>query len=648
VKRTIALLAVALTAQAAHVAARQQQQPPVFRGGVTLVTLDVTVVDKDGRPVKGLKADDFAVTLEGQPRPVQTIDFIEFGSGVSAGPNAGAAAAGKSETSTRRERRVVVFLFDDLSVKPGASKGLMVAAERTLAQFGPDDLVGVAVTSGLVKSVNPTTDRSAVKTMLSKLVGKAEHNPTAPFFLTANEVSEIDRDFPRDAGAEAIGRECRILDLSEGCPEMVRAMARSYATDLRYRVASQMEAYKAIISALANFPGAKVIITLSDGVATMSDLPMLQKQLEPIMRSAAETGVRFYAMNEETDFADAGDISGARAKARVLESRALYDGLASVTSAAGGEAFHVIGQADRFFTRIEAETSAIYRLGIDAPSGATPARFLGAKVSVKKPGVTVRANRKALSAAAAKEVIPIDRQLMNAVAAGGTDVAVPITIATVLRRDLQSGELQIGLEGQLPADVAGPVTTMFSLVDEAGQSVKAGRMALPAAASGADYRFSVPFTVKPGVYAIRVSAADANGRIGSSEQKVVAALSRISVFSASGMLLGWSGADGVKKLLALDTLPPGATSLQASLELYADDQAGMATDVAVRFAITRVGDAKPAIEKEMRPSATGLTLFCAMDFDAAALAPGAYTVKATVLQSGVDKGSVSTLMRKPN
>jgi VWFA-related protein len=645
-KPTTIVLAVALLVSREQ--QPPQQQPPVFRGGVTIVTLDVTAVDKDGRPVKGLKADDFVVTLEGQQRPVQTVDFIEFGSGVSSVPAAGATATGKAAPSSKRERRVVVFLFDDLSVKPGASKGLMVAAERTLAQFGPDDLVGVAVTSGLVKSVNPTTDREAVRAMLSKLVGKANHSPTAPFFLTALEVSEIDRDFPRDAGADAIGRECRILDLSEGCPEMVRAMARSYASELRNRVASQMDAYKQIIGALANFPGAKVVITLSDGVATMSDFSMLSKQLEPIMRSAAETGVRFYAMNEDTDVADAGDIDGSRAKARVLESRALYDGLASVAIAAGGEAFHVIGQADRFFTRIEAETSAIYRLGIDAPQGATAARFLSAKVSVKKPGITVRANRKALSAAAAKEVIPIDRQLMNAVASGGVDVAVPITIATVQRREAQSGQLQIGVEGQIPAEVAGPVTTMFSLVDEAGQSVKAGRIVLPAPAAGSDYRFSVPFAVKPGVYAIRVSAADADGRIGSTEQKVVAGLGRISVFSASGMLLGWSGADDVKKLLALDTLPPGAKSLQASLELYADDQAGMATDIAVRFSIGKIGDAKPVIEKEMRPSATGLTLFCVMDFDAAALAPGAYTVKATVLQSGVEKGAVSTLLRKGN
>ena len=61
-------------------AARAQTPQPVFRGGVDLVTLDVTVVDKDGQPIRGLKAEDFVVTLEKQARPVRALDFLEFGS----------------------------------------------------------------------------------------------------------------------------------------------------------------------------------------------------------------------------------------------------------------------------------------------------------------------------------------------------------------------------------------------------------------------------------------------------------------------------------------------------------------------------------------------------------------------------------------
>jgi VWFA-related protein len=632
---------------AVSLAPEQTQQPPVFRARVSVVTIDVTVVDRDGRPVKGLKAADFVVTLEGQARPVQAVDFIEFGSGSAAAASpAGPAGSAKAASSQHRERRVVVMLFDDLSLRPGASKGLMVAAERTLAQFGPDDLVGVAVTSGLVKSVNPTTDRAAVIAAIRKLVGRAAYNPTAPFYLTAIEASEIDRDFPRDAGAAAIARECAILDLGPGCDSAVRAMGRAYAAELRNRVAMQMEAYREIIAALASFNGAKVIVTLSDGVATMSDSTMLQKQLEPIMRSAAETGVRFYAMNEDTDYADAGDINGERSKARVLESRALFDGLASVAIAAGGEAFHVIGQADRFFTRIEAETSAIYRLAVDAPAGVDKVRFLNAKVSVKKSGVTVRANRKALSADAAREVIPIDKQLMDAVANGGVDVAVPITLATVLRRDPQTSGLHINVNGQISAEVAGPVTTVFSLVDDTGKSVQAGKLLLPLPVAGSDYRFSFPLPVAPGRYSVRVSAADRNGRVGSTEQRVDAELNRIGAFAASSLLVGWSGADGVQKLLALETLPAEAATLHASLELYADDQAGMAADIAMRFSIIKLGEQKALTEQEVHTSATSLILFGVMDFDASSLGPGAYTITATVLQSGVEMGAVSTLVRK--
>ena len=45
-----------------------QTQPPVFRSGVNLVTVDVLVLDKAGRPIPELKAEDFTVTVDGKPQ----------------------------------------------------------------------------------------------------------------------------------------------------------------------------------------------------------------------------------------------------------------------------------------------------------------------------------------------------------------------------------------------------------------------------------------------------------------------------------------------------------------------------------------------------------------------------------------------------
>ena len=197
-----------------------------------------------------------------------------------------------------------------------------------------------------------------------------------------------------------------------------------------------------------------------------------------------------------------------------------------------------------------------------------------------------------------------------------------------------------------PGSVAGPVATMFSLLDEAGKSIQAGRRDLPPG-NGNEYRFAFALALTtPGKYTLRISAADATGRVGSAEQRVDATLARIGPFAASQLLIGWKGKDNTQRLLALDTLPDDTSALQASVELYADDEAAMRSDVVMHFAITPVGSAKPVLEKDLHPFANGLTLSAAYDFDASVLKPGAYTVTAAVMQSGQSKGLVQTLIRK--
>jgi len=181
----------------------QSPQQPVFRGGVELVTLDVTVVDKDGKPIKGLKAEDFEVTLEGQKRPVRALDFLEFG--ISAGSESSAATSRQTTNqqapgvSVKRNGRVIVLLFDDLSYKPGIGKSLMVAAQRILPSFDPDDLVGIATTSGLGPVVNPTRDRAAVNAAFQskRMIGRFD-SIAAPFYIAINEAIELAKLFGND------------------------------------------------------------------------------------------------------------------------------------------------------------------------------------------------------------------------------------------------------------------------------------------------------------------------------------------------------------------------------------------------------------------------------------------------------------------
>src|ERR1700733_11098306 len=53
------------------------QNPPSFRAGVNLVELDVSVLDKDRRPVTGLQLADFTVLDNGEARRIGAFSAVE-------------------------------------------------------------------------------------------------------------------------------------------------------------------------------------------------------------------------------------------------------------------------------------------------------------------------------------------------------------------------------------------------------------------------------------------------------------------------------------------------------------------------------------------------------------------------------------------
>src|SRR5947207_10249137 len=77
-------------------ASAQQQQPPAATpdGGVTkisatfqMVIETITVNDKNGKAIEGLKAQDFTVTENGTPQKIQFLEFQKFPEPGETGPN---------------------------------------------------------------------------------------------------------------------------------------------------------------------------------------------------------------------------------------------------------------------------------------------------------------------------------------------------------------------------------------------------------------------------------------------------------------------------------------------------------------------------------------------------------------------------------
>ncbi len=630
------------------------QQAPVFKSGVDLVALDVTVVDKDGRPVEGLKAGDFVVTLNGKPGVVRQMDYLTYGSAPGsevtiAAPSREASNTAPSAASASRGGRVVMIVIDDLAAKAGEGKGLTVAAERMLGTLDLGDMIGIATTSGLGPFISPTRDRALVlATLKSKAVVGRNENITQPFFITVDEALAIERGFEKDWIAQVVGRECAILPLGEGCAELVMFSGRRLAQDTVHRSAMQLRAFTEIMKALKPAPSPRLVIALSKGVAPLADGDA--RVLDPVSRAAAEAGVQFYAMTEVDSLTDVsiGDDGGhplyGRSAARRRENGFLTSGVQVVSTAAGGETFRVIGQADRFFKRIMSETSGIYRLGVEATASVTAARFLDAKVSVKKSGATVRAHRHAIAASANAAPVPADEALRTRVAQGGVAFGVPIALATSLRRDPASGAgLQLGVNIQMPANVSAPLVAMFALVDQSGKIVNAGKQGVPPALAGEDYQLAFPIGVAPGPYRLRFAVADAAGNIGSVEQSVEARLPKLGAVTVSDLVTTWTGPDGDRRFLALETVPEAATTVRAFLELYRD---GDAPALEVRFAVLKVGETAPVLERTQTPGMDGTALSAGIDIPVSKLTAGSYTLRATVVEAGVEVGTVTTSFRK--
>lgn len=384
-RRHAAILVGIIAAASATVA--QGSGAAQFRTKVAIALVDVAVVDGQGAPVPGLGAMDFDVTVGKRQCSIAAVDYREVTGGrLSPEVSTARTATPRAGVAAPPLLRSILFLIDDLSFKPTPAREIGLALERFLPLVEAGDLVGLATTSGLGPTIRPTTDRTSVLSAIPGLSGRRE-NITAPFFIGVDEAfgGEV-----RSFASGMVKRECEIVQVAS-CGDLVRSAARREAIAARYRTEQQMVAIEEAIKWLSALPGLRIVVMVSDGIAP-NPREGLGDQLRSISEAAAAQGVKLYALTGIGDGSDVSDLTPERRSARTSERRFLNRGVQTVASAAGGDAFLVIGQPDRFLKRIVLETSGIYQLAVQLETGCDSAQeFLDVRVKVKRRGVTVRA-----------------------------------------------------------------------------------------------------------------------------------------------------------------------------------------------------------------------------------------------------------------
>jgi len=668
----------AVVVAAGLIALAQAPQPPAFRSGVSLVMVDVTVLDADGRPVPGLAAADFEIKLNNRVQPIRAVEYLQVPETMAGavGPSFEAAPPTVAAKGASTVPRVVIVLADDLSFSPLAGKELFAAAQRFVSSLPSTDRVGLTTSSGTVVA-NPTADRAPVLAAFQRIAGSfidprlragsgpsERREPGPDQSIGIAQALDIERG---DAAVlkTAIVNECvngqtTVFDTQtlesvlaqNACAQTILSSARTTAAQMKALVQRQAQAFEAVIRAMRNASGIRHLVVLTDGVALSQDV----EAMTPAAKAAAEAGVEISVLMLTPD----PDMSGSGRRApsagapgatgtprqtdtgapqrRREDNQLFLNGARTTADMAGGAFYQVTGAPDPFFDRVTAASSAIYRIAVDAPADAQPGKdfTLAARV-LKHQDVTARANRHAIAAlpataataaapaaaAPARALVPPAEQMKRAVAAGLALTGIDVAIERAVRRAADPAQIAIDVVIAVSPGARAPVSTMFGLVD-AGGAIRTSARTLDAPEANGGYRLAFTVPVRPGVYKLRFAAADATGAVGSIESPVDATLTTMGPLQASG--------------IAIELLPGSRRGILAAIELY-PPPGGAPSDVIVKMAL--VSGEEATVERVIVPEPADGVLRAEAEFALDALPPGVYAIRATVLSGATVLGTAT-------
>lgn len=557
--------------------AGRQQQPlpqPRFTTGVDLVQIDVSVLDRDGNPVRGLTEQDFSLFENGKPQVIRGFVPIELPAPVRPAA-AWARDIGPDVVANPPEmRRLVVILMDDgmTAADAGESELAVRIARAAIDQLGPADLAAVAFTY-LGRAQNFTADRRELHAAVESFV-------------------------PRRSSAVEVGPPIACRLARGGC---VVAALRNIGEFLNTAP-----------------PGRKVLIY----IGSSPDLPVRPDAEDPIS-VATDMFRMLQRANVEINAFDAGglrtfapiaaDRSVREAATRISLDRAGQDNLRSLADNTGGRAIVDTNAPDAAVAEIFRRNSAYYLLGFQSSDPKPDGRFRKIEVRVNRPDVEVRTRSGYYAARSSDlrkktEPDPLEATLAHGLPAPDLPVQLHAAILPVPGRRESAVVVTAGL--QQTSDVAAEhVSILIAAFDSAWKERGRQRQSFDLAARAANagtfqYDVHSRFVLRPGRYEIRV-AVDSRGRRGSVMKSVDVPDFRDHELALSSVFIDRRPAVVVQADATRDLLPIVPTSARAfaggdKVSMFVRVSQGGKKPAADVTVTTRIVDARDSVRHEQR------------------------------------------------
>ena len=382
VDRSAALFLVIVLLCAASTS--QQQSDYVFRTGSELVLVNVTVRDKNGNFVQGLKPEDFTILEDNKPQKVvsfdvESVDAVPASDVAQAKPLPDAAPASSGPTAAAdaskqfKDRRLIVLFFDLSAMEPDEIDHAVTSAEHYVdTQMAPADLVSiVSLGSSLLVNQDFTADHALLKKQLEQ--------------------------FNSGSGQ---GFEEGTTGTTEGTPDTGQPFT---ADDTEYNIFNtdrRLEALRSVAEKLSHVQQKKSLIYFSSGMDRTGIEN--QSELRAAVNAAVRSNLAIYTMDMRGLQAL---VAGGEAQNASLRGVSAYSGqstinalnsnfttqetLVTLASDTGGRAFLDSNDFSKIFKGVQQDTSTYYLIGYHSTNSARDGRYRRIVVKLNQPGMKI-------------------------------------------------------------------------------------------------------------------------------------------------------------------------------------------------------------------------------------------------------------------
>jgi VWFA-related protein len=536
-----------------------QDTVSTFKLRVNLVQVHVIVRDAAGKPVEGLRKEDFQLFDNGKLQPIATFGIEDAQSRKERMEAAARTQVSEAESPAATEtlpERFVALTFDDVHLETIDVASMRAAAERFIDSVAPGDRVGIFTTSGQMTQ-DFTSDKEGLKQKLLSLMSRGHvisspgACPNVSYGMAVQVEKEGGPPSPRGPGQPAddsvspafniLVQETLLCSPGISPGTAATLVAAAVTRVLNVGEAENRDTYRQlenVVRLLASKPGERVLLLASPGFP----IAELTSEASGIVEHANRANIVINAIDARGLYtADLmGDISspgmdapalvGQKANYRLGEQMELQFVLMDFAYGTGGRFFHNSNDLEGGLKQLGMVPDVSYVLGFSPQNQRMDGHYHTIKVTLtEKQKYAIQARRGYF---APKKVDDPDesgkQEIQEAIFSRDEIYDLSLTLQTQYFKSEDAGThlsvvSHLDLKGMQFRKAEGrnfdDVTFATAIFDENGKFVAGGEKLYKMRLFDATFEkmsrtgvtMKTTFTVKPGKYLVRQVVRDTEG-----------------------------------------------------------------------------------------------------------------------------------------